>query len=181
MARAAASSGVGPDATNCFSSNRRELCFCSILLNGRHDFFWSQPYWWSTPAGEPGPISQVISSVVNQGGWDTVLIDPVLSRLATLTAGSEILLNIVLILVFLTLGIGLLLAGNHQIQTFLIASIVVSLIIWYATEAFGMIFTGMSTDFNSGLLLVVIALACIPKKSVVATKEPVSRQVAEQI
>jgi hypothetical protein len=140
-----------------------------------------QPYWWSTPAGEPGPISQVISSVVNQGGWDKVLIDPILSRLATLTAGSETLLNIVLILAFLTLGIGLLLAGNHQIQTFLIASIVLSLIIWYATEAFGMIFTGMSTDFNSGLLLVVIALACIPKKSAVATKEPVSRQVAEQI
>src|SRR5579875_1094773 len=54
---------------------------------------------------------------------------------------------------------------KEQLVPFLIASIVVSAIIWYFTEAFGMIFTGMATDFNSGLLLVVMALACWPRES----------------
>jgi hypothetical protein len=140
-----------------------------------------QPHWWNTPAGEPAPISQIISGVLYQGGWDKFLVDPVLSRLAPLTAGNEVLGNIILLLVFLTLGIGLLVAGERRIRTVLIASIVVSLIIWYTTEAFGMIFTGMATDFNSGLLLVVMALACIPRKMVVAAKEPLSRKIAGQM
>ena len=46
---------------------------------------------------------------------------------------------------------------------FLIASIVASVVFWYGAEAFGMILTGMATDFNSGLLVVVMALACWPK------------------
>jgi len=39
----------------------------------------------------------------------------------------------------------------------------VSVILWWGAEAFGMVLTGMATDFNSGLLLVVIALACWPR------------------
>jgi hypothetical protein len=41
-----------------------------------------------------------------------------------------------------------------------------------------MIFTGMATDFTSGLLLAVIGLACMPRKPVIATRESVSRQAA---
>lgn len=48
----------------------------------------------------------------------------------------------------------------------LIASIVASVVFWYLSEAFGMILTGMATDFNSGLLVVVMALACWPKVEV---------------
>jgi hypothetical protein len=77
--------------------------------------------------------------------------------------------------------LGALWIADGLLQLLPIASIVVSLIIWYTTEAFGMIFTGMATDFNSGLLLVVKALACIPKQAAVTTSEPVSRQVARQI
>jgi hypothetical protein len=40
---------------------------------------------------------------------------------------------------------------------------VVSVVFWYCSEAFGMILTGMATDFNSGLLVVMMALACWPK------------------
>jgi len=47
----------------------------------------------------------------------------------------------------------------------------VSLLFWYSTEAFGMIFTGMATDFNSGLLVVVLALACMPTKVAVRVAE----------
>jgi hypothetical protein len=117
-----------------------------------------QPYWW-----QPGRISQTISGMIGQGGLDSVLVDPVLTQLARVTANIEIPLNIALIVVFLAIGVGLAIPGERHLRPFLIASIVVSVLFWYFTEAFGMIFTGMATDFNSGLLLVVMALACWPR------------------
>lgn len=119
-----------------------------------------QPFWW-----QPQQISGTISSVVGGGGLDGFLVDPLLQWAANVTTNAEIPLNIVLIVVFLALGIGLAIAKKKQLVPFLIASIVVSVIIWYFTQAFGMIFTGMATDFNSGLLLVVMALACWPRES----------------
>ncbi len=117
-----------------------------------------QPNWW-----QPGQISQTIGAMVGQGGLNGILVDPVLQRLSDLTANIEIPLNIALIVVFLALGIGIAIARREQLRAFLIASIVVSIVIWYCTEAFGMILTGMATDFNSGLLVVIMALACWPK------------------
>jgi len=118
-----------------------------------------QPYWW-----QQGQISQAIGAMVGQGGLNSVLIDPVLQQISNATANIEIPLNIILIVVFLAIGIGLAVVKDEHVRPFLIASIVVSLIFWYFSEAFGMIFTGMATDFNSGLLVVVIALACWPKR-----------------
>ena len=117
----------------------------------------AQPYWWQS-----GQISGAISGMLGAGGLNGVLVDPVLKWLSTITANSEIALNIALIVVFLALGIALLVVKNAHIRPVLVASIVVSVLFWYFTEAFGMIFTGMATDFNSGLLLVVMALACWP-------------------
>jgi hypothetical protein len=117
-----------------------------------------QPYWW-----QKGQISSAISGMVGQGGLNGALVDPVLSGLANLTANAETPLNIVLILVFLGLGAAIVLAKGQQLRAALIASIVVSLVIWYVAEGFGMIFTGMATDFNSGLLLVLMALAVMPR------------------
>ncbi len=48
---------------------------------------------------------------------------------------------------------------EEQLRPFLIASIVASVVFWYLSEAFGGILTGMATDFNSGLLVVIMALA----------------------
>lgn len=117
-----------------------------------------QPYWW-----QPGQISQTISGMIGQGGLNSVVVDPVLKQLANATANIEIPLNIALIVVFLAIGLGLALPGDKHLRPFLIASIILSLLIWYFTEAFGMILTGMATDFNSGLLLVVMALAVWPR------------------
>ena len=116
-----------------------------------------QLYWW-----QPGQISQTIGAMVGQGGWNSVLVDPALRWLSDITTNGEISLNIALIIVFLGLGSALAVVKDEQVRPFLVASIVVSLIIWWGAQAFGMIFTGMATDFNSGLLLVVIALACWP-------------------
>ncbi len=119
-----------------------------------------QPYWWQS-----GQISQTISGMVGQGGLNTFLVDPLLNGLSAITAQSEIPVNIVLIVVFLALGAGIALVKEEHLRFFLIASIMVSAVIWWGAEGFGMILTGMATDFNSGLLLIIMALACWPKAS----------------
>jgi hypothetical protein len=116
-----------------------------------------QPYWWQS-----GQISGAIGGLVGQGGLNGWLVDPVLTHLAHVTAPIEIPLNIALIVVFLVIGLGLAVPGDKHLPPFLLASLIVSLVVWYCTQAFGMILSGMATDFNSGLLLVVIALACWP-------------------
>lgn len=123
-----------------------------------------QPNWW-----QPGQISQAIGATVGQGGLNAVLVDPVVQQLSNITANIEIPLNIALVVVFLALGIGLAVVRQEQLRPFLIASIVVSVLIWYCSQAFGMILTGMATDFNSGLLVVVMALACWPKAQALRT------------
>jgi hypothetical protein len=135
-----------------------------------------QPYWW-----QPGQISQAISALIGQGGLDGVLVDPVLTPLVHITASIEIPLNIALIVMFVAIGLGLALPGNRYLRPFLIASIVVSLLVWYFAQAFGMILTGMATDFNSGLLLIVMALALWPQtQHVQATHADMASQSEEQ-
>ncbi len=120
----------------------------------------AQPYWW-----QQSQISQGITVMVGQGGLNSVFVDPFLQWLSNITSSIEIPLNAALIVIFLALGVALFFVDNRHVRPVLVASIVVSLIIWYGAEAFGMIFTGMATDFNSGLLLVVMALACWPLAS----------------
>ena len=134
-----------------------------------------QPDWW-----QPGQISQTIGAVTGQGGLDAVLVDPVLRQLSNITATIEVPLNIALIVVFLALGTGLAVARREQLRAFLIASIVVSVIIWYCSQAFGMIMTGMATDFNSGLIVVIMALACWPKSQMLRfTRSRVVREARQ--
>lgn len=116
-----------------------------------------QPNWWQS-----GQISQTIGAAVGQGGLNTLLVDPVLQQISNATVNLEVPLNIILILVFLALGIALVVVEEKRVRPYLIASLFLSVIFWYLTEGFGMILTGMATDFNSGLLLVVITLACWP-------------------
>jgi hypothetical protein len=116
-----------------------------------------QPYWW-----QQGQISQAIAGLVGQGGLDNVFVDPSLQWLSHITSTIEIPLNVALIVIFLGLGVALTGVRDEQVRPFLVLAIMVSLVIWWGTQAFGMILSGMATDFNSGLLLVVIALACWP-------------------
>lgn len=116
-----------------------------------------QPYWWQS-----GQISQQIGNMVGQGGFNGFLVDPVLQWVSNSTSSIEIPLNSALIVVFLALGLTLFFVKNERVRPVLVASIAVSLVLWYGAQGLGMIFTGMATDFNSGLLLVVMALACWP-------------------
>lgn len=117
-----------------------------------------QPFWW-----QRGQISQTIGEMTSLGGFNSILVDPVLRPLSVLTRSLEIPLNIMLIVLFLGLGIGLMLSPLHWRRPLLVLSLLLSLAIWWFTQAFGMIFTGMATDFNSGLLIVLMTLACWPK------------------
>jgi len=125
-----------------------------------------QPFWW-----QPQQISGAIGGMVGGGGLNTYLFDPALQAIANATTSAEIPLNIVMIVVFLALGIGLVLAKREHVMPFLIASLVISVVIWYFTQAFGMIFTGMATDFNSGLLVILLTLGCWPRTAAQAAQK----------
>jgi len=134
-----------------------------------------QPYWW-----QDGQISGVISGMAGQGGLDGILLDPTFNALSKITAHAEIVLNVLLIIVFLALGIGLAVTKQDRVRPWLIASIIVSVLLWWGAEAFGMVLTGMATDFNSGLLLVVMALGCWPKASLLqAARKPSAPDVRQ--
>lgn len=100
-----------------------------------------------------------MSGLLGAGGLNRLLIDLVLQEFSTSAASLEIPLDIALIVVFLGLGITLAVVEDEHIRPVLMVSLTVSVIIWYVWQACGGILTGMATDFNSGLLLVVIAWA----------------------
>jgi hypothetical protein len=143
--------------------------FCGLLQ--------LQPFWW-----QPEQISQAIGAMVGAGGLNVFLVDPVLTGLAHSTTSLEIPLNILLIVICLGLGVGFALVKEEYLRPVLIASLIVSVLIWYVAQGFGMIFTGMATDFNSGLLLVVMTLACWPGAAAVrAARRRFSREMRQQV
>ena len=135
-----------------------------------------QPYWWQS-----GQISGAINGMVGMGGGNSFSVDPVLNPLAKATATLEVPLNSILIVVFLALAVGLVIVKEKQIRPVLIVSLVVSGILWYGTQALGGIFTGMATDFNSGLLLIVMTLACWPKIALAHVATTTSTQVVSEL
>lgn len=119
-----------------------------------------QPSWWV-----PGQISGSIAVMLDGGGLNQFLVDPVLGLLSVLTTQIEIPLNSVLIILFLGLAFALTVAKDAWLRPLLVVSMVISLAIWWGFEALGNILTGLTTDVNSGLVLIVIALACWPQGS----------------
>jgi hypothetical protein len=117
-----------------------------------------QSYWW-----EPGQLSHTLSGMVGQGGANRFLVDPLLQTTAAAIASFEIPLNAVLIELFVGLAIALVVVKQEQLRPWLILSLILSCVIWWGPQALGMIFTGMTTDCNSGPLLILLALACWPR------------------
>jgi hypothetical protein len=136
---------------------RRQL---RLVLAG----FWAlaavlqlQPYWW-----QPQQISNVIAGNENPGTINGTLLDGLLQGLANLTAQVEVVLNAAIIVIALALALGLARVRTERVRPLLAASIVLSLVLWVATEGAGQLLSGSATDFNSGLPLAVLALACWP-------------------
>jgi hypothetical protein len=142
------------------------------LLSPRHlrwilAGFWAmaavlqlQAFWW-----QPGQIAEVIADNESAGTLSGALLNPSLNWLAHLTSGVEVPLNIAFIVLDLGLAIGLAVVPRAHLRPLLAVSIVLSLLLWWATEGFGLILTGAATDVNSGplvVLMAVVALACWP-------------------
>jgi hypothetical protein len=139
-------------------------------LLSRHDLrlvlagFWGlaavlqlQPFWW-----QPQQISGVISNNLNPGTLNGTLLDPLLQFLADLTTDWEVPLNVAIIVVALGLAVGLAVVRTERARPLLAASIALSLVLWVATQGAGQLLSGSATDFNSGLPLALLALACWP-------------------
>jgi hypothetical protein len=114
-----------------------------------------QPHWW-----QPQQISNVISGLSSPGTLSGLVLDPSLHWAASATSGIEVPLNLALVGIFLVLGLGLFFAPPAQSKPWLIATIALSLVIWWFCQGLGMVLTGMATDPNSGPLLVLLAVAC---------------------
>ena len=80
---------------------------------------------------------------------------------ASLVAGQDLAASIALAVALAVIAAGVYLPPGIAKAT-LVLAIVVALVIWVVGEAFGMILAGGATDPNSGLLLVLLALAYWP-------------------
>ena len=105
----------------------------------------------------------MIRAQTGQGGFDGAVLDPLLRPIASLLQPAEIPVNVALILIFLALAAAIAIAPTHHLVPILASAIVMSLAIWIIGQAAGLILTGATTDFNSGLPLVVLAMACWPR------------------
>lgn len=132
----------------------------------------AQPFWWQQECrsqvgpychSQVGRLSQVIGGLIGGGGFNAALLDPVQARLSWLTSQLEVPLNSALIVIFLCLGLCLVRARHRWVRPFLAISLLLSLVIWWGTQGFGMVLTGLATDIGSGPLLVLLAVACWPK------------------
>ncbi len=113
-----------------------------------------QPYWW-----QYGQISNSVNTLYNPGTLQGALLDPILHGVAAITQPTEGLVNALLVLLFLALGVWILLAKPQSLHSALLVSLICAIGIWGFFEAFGMIFSGMSTDPNTGPLIILMTLA----------------------
>ncbi|PZS10312.1 MAG: hypothetical protein DLM70_00655 [Chloroflexi bacterium] len=116
-----------------------------------------QPSWWQTQQ-----ISLTIASNRAPGTLQAALLGPSLAWAAHVTAHWEVALNIAIIAMCAGLGLTLSTARPQRLRPLLVASSVLSLLFWWATQGCGQLLTGGTTDVNSGPLLVLLALACWP-------------------
>lgn len=127
---------------------------------------WLSLAWFAlTPDNRaPQAVSGMISSMESgEPGW-LAAID---RGAASLVAGQGLATSVVLAVAFIVIAAGVYLP-RPAAKAALTLSIVVALVIWLVAEGFGMILAGGATDPNSGPLLVLLALAYWPVRTVTA-------------
>ena len=98
---------------------------------------------------------------------------------ASLVAHQGLTASIVLAVVLAVVAVGVYLPAPAARAT-LVLAIVVAAFIWVIGEAFGTILAGGATDPNSGLLLILLALAYWPLRKVPAASPPVTQTAAAE-
>jgi len=127
---------------------------------------WLSLAWFAlTPANRaPQAVSGMISDMESgQPGW-LAAID---RGAASLVAGQGLATSIVLAVALIVIAAGVYLPPPAA-KAALVLAIVLALVIWVVAEGFGMILAGGATDPNSAPLLVLLALAYWPIRTVTA-------------
>jgi len=127
---------------------------------------WLSLAWFAlTPANRaPQAMSGMISDMESgQPGW-LAAID---RGAASLVAGQGLATSIVLAVALIVIAAGVYLPPPAA-KAALVLAIVLALVIWVVAEGFGMILAGGATDPNSAPLLVLLALAYWPIRTVTA-------------
>ncbi len=81
-----------------------------------------------------------------------------------------------IIMAFIELAIATMLILRIRIQAVVWVSIVLSLVFWWAGQSFGQIFSPLATDFNTGLLMAILALCAHPMYLWKTTKKSTTRR-----
>jgi hypothetical protein len=127
---------------------------------------WLSLAWFAlTPDNRaPQAVSGMISDMESgQPGW-LAAID---RGAASLVAGQGLATSIVLAVALVVIAAGVYLP-RPAAKAALVLAIVLALVIWVVAEGFGMILAGGATDPNSAPLLVLLALAYWPFRTVAA-------------
>jgi hypothetical protein len=127
---------------------------------------WLSLAWFAlTPANRaPRAVSGMISDMESgQPGW-LAAID---RGAASLVAGQGLATSIVLAVALIVIAAGVYLPPPAA-KAALVLAIVLALVIWVVGEGLGMILAGGATDPNSAPLLVLLALAYWPLRTVTA-------------
>jgi hypothetical protein len=123
---------------------------------------------WLLPASsDSGALSSALTSAAGgEPGW---LAHLQLSVAHSLAGGGG---SVALVAAFLCffIGVGPILFRNYGV--FLIAGVAMALDFWVLGQGFGQVFTGMATDPNTGLLLVLLALAVYPARATAGVRAP---------
>ena len=119
----------------------------------------SLAYFALTPANRApqGPNGMIAGMESGEPGWLSAIMRGAASLLANQGLATSVVLAVALVLV--AAGVYL---PRRAAQASLVLAIVVALVIWVFSEAFGGIMAGGATDPNSGPLLVLLALSYWP-------------------
>lgn len=98
-----------------------------------------------------------------------------LSWAAKATAHQGVLLS--MILAALELAIAVMIVFKKRLQLAIWGSIALSLLFWWVGQSFGQVFDPLATDFNSGLLMVVLAICASPTHRWKTSENSQARQI----
>jgi hypothetical protein len=131
----------------------------------------SQAYFALTPANRaPQAVNGMIASMESgEPSW----LSAIERGGASLVANQGLAASVALALALVVIAIGVYLPRPLARAT-LVLAIAVALVIWVVVQAFGGILAGGATDPNSGLPLLLLALAYWPSRAVSAVTGPAS-------
>jgi len=138
----------------------------------------SQAYFALLPANRaPQALNGMIGGMASgEPSWLAALD----RNAAALTSHQGLAASIVLAIAFAAIAVGVYLPAP-AVRAAVVLAIVVAAVIWVVGQAFGGILAGGATDPNSGLLLILLALAYWPSRTGAVPRQSLAGHPAEGI